>query len=207
VTPASPIALSQSLPVAPFADLRVIELCEAHGAVLQRFFVRNPAYFQIVEGQAASATAAIETINAQLPDGWPYTRKWCIGFCDATGDVVAVADVVSDLLATYVWHIGLFMVDASRHGNGDAWAIYASLENWARINGAQWLRLGVVVGNERAERFWTRQGYAQSRVREGVTMGLRSSTIRVMAKALCVGTHEQFFELVPRDRPDFVDAT
>jgi len=38
-------------------------------------------------------------------------------------------------------------------------------------------------------------------------MGLRSSTIRVMAKALCVGTHEQFFELVPRDRPDFVDAT
>jgi GNAT superfamily N-acetyltransferase len=200
-------ALSQPLPITPFADLRVVEFGDADEATLQRFFVRNPAYFEIVEGRAASATAAIETINARIPDGWPYTRRWCIGFCNAAGGIEAVADVVSDLLAARVWHIGLFMVDASRLGNGDAQAIYAALEDWARVNGAEWLRLGVVVGNVRAERFWARQGYVQTSVREGVVMGLRTNALRVMAKPLCGGCLEQLYELVPRARPDFVDAT
>ena len=200
-------ALSRPLPISPFADLRVVEFGDADEATLQRFFVRNPAYFEIVEGRAASPTAAIETINARIPDEWPYSRKWCIGFCDAAGEVVAVADIVSDMLAARVWHIGLFMVDASRHGNGDSQAIYAALEGWTRINGAAWLRLGVVVGNARAERFWARHGYLQTRLREGVTMGLRTNTIRVMAKPLCGASLDQFYELVPRDRPEFVDAT
>lgn len=207
MTHSSSMGMAQSLPIAPIAGLRVIELGDEHEAALQRFFARNPAYFETVEGQAAGATAAIETINAQLPDGWPYTRKCCIGFCDAAGEVAAVADVVSDMLAARVWHIGLFMVDASRHGNGDSQAIYAALEGWTRINGAAWLRLGVVVGNARAERFWARHGYLQTRLREGVTMGLRTNTIRVMAKPLCGGSLDQFYELVPRDRPEFVDAT
>jgi GNAT superfamily N-acetyltransferase len=82
-----------------------------------------------------------------------------------------MANVVSDLLAPTVWHIGTFIVATSRHGRGDAQVIYDNLEAWARRNGAQWLRLGVVKGNLRAEHFWERQGFAQTRLRPGVSMG------------------------------------
>lgn len=37
-----------------------------------------------------------------LPEDWPYTRKWLIGTCDAGGELVAFANVVSDLLAPRV---------------------------------------------------------------------------------------------------------
>ena len=67
--------------------------------------------------------------------------------------------------------------------------------------GARWLRLGVVQGNARAERFWEKMGYVETRRRLGVEMGTKVHTLRVMAKPLG-GTLEELLERVPRDRPD-----
>jgi GNAT superfamily N-acetyltransferase len=115
-------------------------------------------------------------------------------------------NVVSDLLAPTVWHIGTFIVATSRHRSGDAQALYQELESWARGNGARWLRLGVVSGNARAERFWERQGFAQTRLRVGVNMGTLSNTVRVMFKALAGGSLQDYLALVERDRPDATNA-
>src|SRR5262249_37289211 len=100
------------------------------------------------------------------------------------------------------WHIGLFIVATSRHGTGDADAVYRSLESWASSNGARWLRLGVVLGNERAERFWIRYRFVETRTRAGVVMGKLTNTIRVMGKALAGEPMEHYLTLVPRDHPD-----
>lgn len=191
-----------TLPPSPNPELRTIELTNERAPMLQHFFEANHKYFMAVNGEPAGPNEAYEEIHGEPPAGWGFTKKWLIGYVDANDALVAMANVVSDLLAPRVSHIGLFIVATSRHGKGDAHVLYRDLERWAQSNGAHWLRLGVVAGNARAERFWTSHGYVETRKREGVQMGKRINTIRVMVKPLTGGTVEQYLSLVSRDRPD-----
>ena len=184
------------------SDLTVVELTSRDASALQRFFDANPDYFIAVNGEPAGPEEARDELEGALPPGWTFTRKWMIGYVDANRDVVAMATIVSDLIARSVWHIGLFIVATERHGRGDAQHVYRGLESWMRANGARWLRLGVVAGNTRAERFWTREGYVETRTRTGIEMGRRVNTIRVMVKALEGEAIERYLALVERDRPD-----
>ena len=68
--------------------------------------------------------------------------------------------------------------------------------------GAHWIRLGVVVGNARAERFWARCGYVQVRERGPLEMGKKTNMLRVMVKPLAGGSLDAYLSLVERDRPD-----
>ena len=107
-----------------------------------------------------------------------------MGFAAGSDDFVAMVNVVSDLLAPGVWHIGLFIVETRAHGNGMARSLMRELEQWAVGRGANWLRLGVVEGNSRAERFWEKCGFVEVRRREGLPMGTKVNTVRVMVKPL-----------------------
>jgi len=184
------------------SSLRTIELTSHEQPMLQRFFDANPQYFFAVHGESAHPNEAHEEIHGEPPSGWDFTKKWLIGYVDAQNELVAMANIVSNLLAPHVWHIGLFIVATSRYGSGDAQAIYGGLEKWAIANGARWLRLGVVQSNARAERFWESLGYTQTRTRGGVAMGRLRNTIRVMVKPLAGAPLEQYLSLIERDRPD-----
>jgi GNAT superfamily N-acetyltransferase len=181
---------------------RAIELGADDIDELQRFFDENPDYFVLVTGQRAHVSEAHDEVHGTLPEGWSFTKKWTIGFVDESGSLIGMADVVSDIFAPHVWHIGLFIVATRLHGTGVAHLLYASLERWARDCGAQWLRLGVVVGNARAERFWARCAFVDARTRDGVQLGPRTHTIRVMMKPLAGGSLQEYLVLVARDRPD-----
>ena len=124
-----------------------------------------------------------------------------LGFEDEAGALVAIAEVVADLFARDVWHIGLFIVATAAHGSGAAQALYRHLEAWMVCGGARWLRLGVVAGNARAERFWERLGYIEVRKREGVPMGQRVNTLRVMVKPVA-GRLDEYLSKVGRDRAE-----
>lgn len=191
------------LPPSPLPSLRSIELDSDHEPLLQRFFEANPEYSLRVHGESPTKNEAHEEIHGEPPAGWSFTKKWLIGYVDADGALVAMANVVADLLAADVWHLGLFIVATSRHGMGEAQALYCGLEAWAAANGARWMRLGVVQGNKRAERFWQAQGYAQTRTRDGVIMGKMTQTLRVMMKPLAGGTLATYLLLVPRDHPNY----
>jgi RimJ/RimL family protein N-acetyltransferase len=179
-----------------------VELGDADVPTLQQFFERNPEYFLAIGGQPPDANEAKDEVQSAPPQGWTYTRKWLIGFEDASGALVGMANVVSDLLAPGIWHIGLFIIATRLHGSGSAQSLFTALEHWTHYRGARWLRLGVVKGNNRAERFWERCGFAEVRERDGITMGTRSNTVRVMAKSLAGGALEAYLSLVPRDRRD-----
>ena len=153
-------------------------------------------------GEPPGAQEAEDEFRGGLPDGWSFGKKWLLGFRNDAGLLVGMADVVSDLLAPHVWHIGLFIVATSRHGRGDARTLYHGLESWATALGAEWLRLGVVLGNARAERFWERMGFAEMRTRGDIAMGKRVNTVRVMMKPLAGGTPAQYLSLIERDRPE-----
>ena len=173
-----------SLLDSPLTDLRSLELGPGSEALLQRFFEANPLYFLAVAGELPQPEDAFEEINDELPEGWSYTKKWVMGFASASGELAAMANVVSDLLAKNVWHISTFIVETARHGSGDAATLYHGIESWAEANGANWLRLGVVKGHTAAERFWQKRGYQQTRERSGVVFSQRVQTLRVMCKPL-----------------------
>lgn len=190
------------LPSASLPGLRTIEITSEYEQQLQRFFNANPQYFLSVNGESARPNEAREEIDSELPSGWSFTKKWLVGYMDAEDSFVAFANIVSDLLAVGVWHIGMFIVETSRHGTGDAQALYRGLETWAVSNGASWLRLGVVKGNGRAERFWEALGFIEVRTRTGIEMGKLTNTLRVMIKPLANGSIQQYLSLVERDRPE-----
>lgn len=191
---------STTLPVSPIPGLCTIALTAAHAPSLQIFFDQNPAYFLATSGEPAGPAEALEEITSELPAGWSYTKKWVIGYADNTGSLVAMANVITDLPAKSVFHIGTFIVATSRHGSGNAQALHQGLVAWAADSGAAWLRLGVVQGNVRAERFWAAQGYIPVRERPGVQMGTRTVTVRTMVKPLRSIPLEDYLSLVPRDR-------
>jgi GNAT superfamily N-acetyltransferase len=189
-----------TLPTSPIAGLRTIEFGAGDEPLLQRFFDSNPFYFLAVNGEPALPDEAFDEIHGELPRDMPFTKKWVIGYIDAAGDVVALVNVVSDLLAPGVWHIGTFIVATVRHGSGDAQALYGTIEAWCHANGARWMRLNVVQGHERAENFWYGRGYVQTAHRTGIAMGQRTNTLRVLVKPLSGDTLEQYLLQVPRDR-------
>ena len=105
----------------PFFDadgLRAIEVRAQEISLLQRFFEQNPEYFIAVNGEVAGANEAHEEVHGQLPDGWLFTKKLVVGIVAPSGSLVAMLNVVSDLLAPGVWHIGLFMVGTALFGTG-----------------------------------------------------------------------------------------
>lgn len=182
--------------------VRATVLTAADVAALQAFFDANPAYSLAVSGAPPQADEAREEFDALPPPDMPYSGRWLIGFRDETDALVAYAGVLSDFLAEGVWHIGIFMVATARHGTGAAQSFCQALEAWMASNGAQWLRLGVVEGNTRAERFWHTLGYREVRKRSGVVMGSRSNTVRVMVKPLARGGLPEYLSRVARDKPD-----
>ena len=182
--------------------LRARELDASDLPALQTLFVANPEYFIAVNGMPARDDEAQQEFADRPPPSMPYDRQIMIGLHDDTGQLVAMATVVSNLLAAQVWHIGLFIVATSLHGSGLASLIYQSLEQWMKAQGAQWIRLGAVVGNLRAERFWEKMGYTEVRQRTDVPSGRQTNTLRVMVKPVGVRSLAQYLDLVARDRPD-----
>ncbi len=195
-----------ALPLSPLPGIHTVELANGSESQLQAFFEANPEYFLTVQGAPAAPGEAHEEIHGELPAGWSFTKKWVIGYVDTSSSLIAMANLVSDILAPGVWNVSTFIVATERHGTGDARLVYGSLESWAASNGAKWLRLGVVRGNTRGERFWESIGYVQTRLRDGVQFGEQTNTLRVMYKPLAGGSLEEYLSLIPRDRPDLPNA-
>lgn len=197
--------MSVLLPPSPFPDSWTVELTPTHAPLLQRFFEENPEYFHATTGEPAGPGEGIDEISSQLPEGTPFTKKWVIGYVGKDEALFAMVNVITDLLAVSVFHIGTFIVATSRHGNGQAQVLNCSVEDWAIANGAEWMRLGVVSGNTRAERFWARVGYVPVKERPGIEMGKRIVTVRNMVKPLTGRDMNEYYALIPRDRPSSAD--
>jgi len=186
--------------------VRAIDAREQDLPRLQSFFEANPEYSLIVEHAPPGPEAARALWEARPPDDWPFARKHVMLFVDDMGDVVGVADVIVDLFVPGVWHLGLFIVSTWLHGTGTARAIYDKLEAWMAAEGARWARLGVVIGNARAERFWEKLGYVDVYRRTSARMGRRDNIVRTMVKPLAGGGLAEYLLLAGHDRAKFEQA-
>jgi GNAT superfamily N-acetyltransferase len=183
-------------------DVVALELGESDLPKLQTFFASNPQYFVVVHGEPPRFDEARREFFDRPPVEMPYDQVHILGFVDAEGSLIAMTSVISNLLATHVWHIGLFVVATSLHGTGVAHALYAGLEQWLGEQGAVWIRLGAVSGYAQAERFWSKQGYVEVRCRHDVPLGKLVHSVRVLIKPMSDRSLVEYLDAVPRDRPD-----
>ena len=180
---------------------RAVEMFDFDVPRLEAFFAANPLFHQTVSGAPATPEAVREACAALPPPEWPFSRRWLLLVIDERGEVIGAVDLLADLFAIGVWHVGLFVVATALHGSGTPGAIYAALEAWMKSRGARWLRLGVVDANARGERFWRRMGYVEVRQRPDYEAGGRKHLLHVMAKPLGQPDWERYRRLVPRDDP------
>jgi GNAT superfamily N-acetyltransferase len=183
-------------------DGAATEVTRAELREVQRFLEANPEYYLRVAGEPPAPDAAQEELEALPPSEWDFDRKSLVAFRDASGAIVGLAEMVANLFAAGVWHIGLFIIATRLHGSGAARLWYEALESWLGSRGCEWIRLGVAQGNTQAERFWEKLGYRELRKREGVQLGQRTNTIRVLMKPLTGRPVSDYLELVARDRQE-----
>jgi GNAT superfamily N-acetyltransferase len=179
-----------------------VALDEGELGELQSFLEANPLYWRVVMETATPPEAAREIFDDRPPPEWPSIATHQRIVRDEGGGIAAVATYVEGIFTPTVWHLGLFIVATRLHGTGRAMTLYASLESLMRSAGAEWVRLGVVVGNARAERFWEKAGYSEVRRRFGVELGPLTRDLRVMVKPLGRRSLGEYLRLVERDRPD-----
>lgn len=181
----------------------VVRILNAHDlAALQQLFDASPDYFMIVHGRRPRADEAQMEFAEMPPSTLPHGQRWFAGAFDTRGVLQGVLHFVSDLMASGVWHIALFFIATPLHGTGAARELYGALEAWMAAAGAHWIRLGVVAGNAKAERFWARMGYTQTRVRRGVDTGGKINDMRILVKALRGEPLARYLQSVARDNPD-----
>jgi len=178
------------------------ELTSSEIPRVQGLFEANPEYFLAVHGRPPEQHEAQAEFDDDPPPHIPFSRRWFTGLFDREHELIGVAGIVSDLGAAHVWHIALYLIATPLHGQGAAGEIYAALEAWMQQSGARWLRLGVVQGHTRAERFWARRGFREVRLRPGAEVKGCATQIRVLVKPLTDDPLAEYLTLMPRDHPD-----
>jgi GNAT superfamily N-acetyltransferase len=182
------------------ADWVAVPLGAEDAPSLQTFLDANPLYSQIVNARPFGPAEALEELT-ELPP-YPHTAVHNMAvLARGSGQWLGFVSVVDDLIAPGVHHIGLFLMATAAHGTGLAQSVYDALEARARASGARWMRLGVVLGNARAEAFWARQGFVELRQRDGMPYEGPSKSVSVRVKPLGEADWPLYLALVQRDQP------
>jgi GNAT superfamily N-acetyltransferase len=195
------VAMPVDPPLFAAAGRAVRALLPADVPALQALFDANPEYFQAINGRCARPDEAQVEFDETPPSHLPYGRAWKAGVYGDDGGLDGMVAVLSDFCAPGVWHLALFLLATRLHGAGVAASLHDALADWARAQGARWLRLSVIVGHTRAERFWQRLGYVEVRRRHGIDTGGRLNDARVMVLPLGPAGLDAYLAQVPRDRP------
>ncbi|MCU7372040.1 GNAT family N-acetyltransferase [Paucibacter sp. O1-1] len=178
----------------------------ADAPLLQAFLEANPEYFERIGGAPPKPDEAATELAERPPAELSWHEHFNIGLWreapDTAPALIGIAIVDSDLVIEGCWHVALFIIATALHGQGIAPRCYRALEQWAAAQGARWIRLGVVLGNARAEAFWRQLGFVELRRREGVPANDRLNTVRVLLKPLREPDVAPYLALVARDRPE-----
>lgn len=165
---------------------------------LKRFLDANPLYSELVNGRPWEPGDALNEITERPP--LPHGAAHALALLEpGSGRWLGFVSLLEDLVSPGVTHTGLFLIATAAHGSGLAARVHQAMEAWARGRGARWLRLGVVVGNARAEAFWSRLGYVELRLRRfDYPRGPTDVSVRVKSLA---GGLDEYLQRVERDRP------
>jgi ribosomal protein S18 acetylase RimI-like enzyme len=192
-------------PVFTLNDADVWTATEADRPALAAFCRDNPEYDVFLTGEAPDEAEWVEDFMTDLPPtsfNCTATHKLIARRHQDPETIAAILDVTEDMIDKGVGHIGLFQVATALHGAGLAHRLYQGLEDWLTSRGMDVLRLGVLEGNARGMAFWRRQGFLETRQRQGTAPTGKTHQSHVMVKPLKPLTLEAYRLRVPRDDPN-----
>ena len=188
-------------------DFAVRRLTRTAAPSLQALFDASAADFTFIDGQPLSPDAAHQYFDEFPPPHIRFTELVHAGVFDSQDELKGHLLVVSDLFARSVWQIGAFLLEERLRGTGVAPRIHTALEEWAKANGARWIRVAVTAGHARAERFLAKCGYKQVRLKTRLNAAGRAIETRILIKALAAGSDSEYLALVPFDDPASIVTT
>jgi RimJ/RimL family protein N-acetyltransferase len=111
-------------------------------------------------GLPAGPSMAQDLARALSP-GKEYDDKFLIGIFAGPQELVGVLDVIRDYPTQGEWWLGVLMLDPAQRSKGLGESVCRAVEQWARDDGAHYIRLAVSAQNTRAHQFWKRVGFEE----------------------------------------------
>jgi GNAT superfamily N-acetyltransferase len=124
---------------------------------LQGLLERCSEFWELVEGVPPAADTAVKELTSMAP-GKTADDTFTFGVFE-DDRLIAFAHVTRDCPKPSEWWIALLMLDPSQRGRGLGAEIHREIVEWVAAHGGASLWLAVQTQNERAEKFWLRQGY------------------------------------------------
>jgi len=142
-----------------------------------------PDYAEIVEGMPVSPAAAHELFQA-LPPGGSFSNKLMIGIFHREDAIDGVLEGMRHYPEESIWWIGLLLLAPNIRNRGVGRRLVEAFIISARDNRAKAVRLGVAEENERAYRFWSRNGFNLLRKTEPRLFGKKNQAAFVMERKI-----------------------
>lgn len=145
----------------------------------QSLFESDPVYFEQAQGAPARPDETA-TLMTELPPGKNKDDKFVFGVFDKEDELFAVVDAVRGYPEPAIWFLGFIFVAPAYRGKGFGRALLQALMDWARAQGGDRLRLGVVEPNAGARRLYERIGFREIARRERKEANGYRVAVRVM---------------------------
>lgn len=147
----------------------ILDLCKKN----TRFYEYCPP-FVTVQTLAADILTLPQRKAGQTAD------KYYLGYFEETGRLEAVMDLIDHYPTEQSCFIGFFMMEKALQGQGIGTRIITELCGALAHQGYQYIRLGYVDGNKQSERFWKKNQFIDTGLRNHTD----SYTVIVMNRVL-----------------------
>jgi GNAT superfamily N-acetyltransferase len=103
-------------------------------------------------------TPAIEHLMADLSPV-QRTRTRLLGMQGADGQLIGLVVLVKDWQRARQWCLRVMLVHPDWRSQGIGSRLYETVVTWSKTQGAAAILIGVLAGNDGAQRFWPRHGF------------------------------------------------
>ena len=160
---------------------RVARLTVDDAPELQNLFERASDFFELCEGGPPQPDTALNELT-RVPERFTPDDLVAFGFRRERLD--GVVALLREPLREATWWIGLLLLDPAARNNGAGTRIFEATRDWLASQGARFIYIGVVVGNEAAHKFWLARGFEEINVQPHTTQYGFTKDVRVMRYAM-----------------------
>ncbi len=165
-----------------WGEYRTIFLGPPDAALAQTLFEECLDFSLLVTDLPPAADEG-DKLFSDLPPGKEPSDKTIFGLLRGE-KLVGVIDSIIGYPTDKIWFIGLFLLHPACRGSGIGGKWLRAYEKYARENGAEQIRLGVVEQNAGGRAFWEHNGFVLEARRPPVRYGNRDNIVLVMKKGL-----------------------
>ena len=131
-------------------------------------------YFLISQGKPATGNEAQEFLMA-LPPNKTYEDKINLGIINVRENLVGFVDLIRNYPQNGTWYIGLLLIDPKERRNGLGRYIIHEIIQLVKKNNGEKIKIGVLIENENALKFWESIGFDVTVKSEIVLEGVNRS--------------------------------